>query len=58
LLLNFALEYSIRKVQENQEGLNLRGIHQPLVYANDVNLLGGNTDITEITEKNTHTQKL
>jgi hypothetical protein len=44
LLFNFALEYAIWKVQENQARLKLNRTLQLLAYTGDVNLLGDNID--------------
>jgi hypothetical protein len=35
LLSNLALEYTIRKIQENQEELEFKGTHQLLICAAD-----------------------
>ena len=42
LLFNFAFQYAITRAQVNHEGLKLNGTHQLLVYADDINILGGN----------------
>jgi retron-type reverse transcriptase len=52
LLFNFALEYAIRKIHENQVGLKLSMTHQLLAYADDVNLLKDNIHTIK---KNTET---
>jgi len=44
LLFNFVLDYAIRRVQVNQEGLKLNGKHQLLAYADNNNILGGSVD--------------
>jgi hypothetical protein len=49
MLSNFALDCSIRKVQENQVKIKFNGTDEPLIYADDVNLLGDNI------KKNTET---
>ena len=46
MLFNFALEYTIRRVQVYQDGLKLNGTHQVLVYADYVNVLGGRVHTT------------
>jgi hypothetical protein len=55
LLFNFALEYIIRRVKENQVGLKLNGTPRLFVYADYVNLLGDNIDTIK---KNTKTLML
>ena len=44
LLFNFVLEYCIRTVQVNQDGLKLNGTHLLLAYADDVNIFGGSAN--------------
>jgi len=47
LLFNFSLDYAIRSVQVNQDGLKLNGTHQLLAYADNKTLLGGRVHIIE-----------
>jgi hypothetical protein len=50
-LFFFFFEYVIRKVQENQVGLELNGTHQLLIYADDITLLGDSIEsMSESTE--------
>jgi len=41
LFFHYVLMYAINSVKGNQSGLKLNGTHQLLVYADDVNILGG-----------------
>jgi hypothetical protein len=41
LLFNSALDYAIRRVQVNEDGLKLNCTHQLPVYADDITILGG-----------------
>jgi len=41
MLFNFAVQYAIRRVQVHQDYVKLHGTHRFLVYADDVNIVGG-----------------
>jgi hypothetical protein len=47
LLFSFVLEYAIRRLQTNQNGLKLNGTYQLLVYADYVNILVGSVHTTK-----------
>jgi len=47
LLFNFPLEYAIRSIHVTQERWKLNCTHQLLVYADDVNIVGGSVHTTK-----------
>jgi hypothetical protein len=47
LVFSFVLDYTIRKAQANQERLEMNGTPQFLVYADEINNLGENTNATK-----------
>ena len=47
LLLNFALEYAIRKVKETNLILDMNGPLQVLTFVDDLNLIGNDIRTTE-----------
>jgi hypothetical protein len=47
LLFNFALDWAIKKVQVNQDGLKLNSTHQLPAYTDDVNTLGGSIRVVK-----------
>jgi len=51
LLFSFVLEYAIRRVQVNQDGMKLNGTHQLLVFADGVIILGGSIHTIRKTQK-------
>jgi hypothetical protein len=51
LLFNFTLEYTIRRVRVNQEGLILNGTRQLSAYVDNVNIVGENIYTIKKTQK-------
>jgi hypothetical protein len=51
LLWNLDTEYGIRKDKENQMVLELNGAHQPLVYADGVNIVWDNTNTAKTNQE-------
>ena len=51
LLFSLALEYAIRRVQVNQNGLKVNATLKLLVYVDNDNILGGSVDTIKKTLK-------
>jgi hypothetical protein len=51
VLFYFSFIYAIKMIQESHVVLKRNGTHQPLAYADDVNLLGANNDTLKNTNK-------
>jgi hypothetical protein len=47
LFFSFALEYAIRNIQENQEGLDSNGAQKLLAYADNAKILSKDITITK-----------
>jgi hypothetical protein len=47
IIFNFALEYAIRRVQVNHDGLELICTHQLLVYVDDVKIFAESVHIVK-----------
>jgi hypothetical protein len=47
MFYKFALVCAIKKVQENQEVLELNRTHQPMICAEDINLVGGTISVVK-----------
>jgi hypothetical protein len=41
MIFNFVLDYAVRRVHVNQDGLKLNGTHQPFVHTDGVNIVVG-----------------
>jgi len=50
-MVSCALEYAIKRVHVNGDGLQFKGTHQLLVYADDVDIVGEDINAIDQNEK-------